>query len=449
MIGESDHRATRPRRDLRNIQGAPPIAKVTADFVCHLGRVRSATVTIASGAVISGFGEGAFVGQVVRFIITASPDIKHNSSAIICLGGDYVQCEAGDNGEAIYEGGGIWRMLSYNEAARRPAYRNYGCNTSFDSWLRGTSFAGGTKVNVADYWCVRTNANDTISRQAGFDGAQYCMRIARNNGDTNTTAKRICLYIPTQIAMQLAGKKLQVSESLRIGANYSGGNFGCTIYTSTGVNETFTPGTPAFTSSTTSTSLANVDPTTTPIQGGTYRYNHSWNTVPSDCTEMVILWNWSSSGTAGAADYIEMTKVKVEVGTALSAYEPDPESKTMADALRQFWKTFAPGTTPASNVGAGTGEIRRRAQVGGAASNSFGDIRFPLPMFKVPTITTYNPAAAGAEARDLTAAATCSATASANVTENGCEITTTGAAGTTAHTNNLGVHVAAEGSLFN
>lgn len=63
---------------------------------------------------------------------------------------------------------------------------------------------------------------------------------------------------------------------------------------------------------------------------------------------------------------------------------------------RYFYKTFMNEVAPASNLGFDTGELTFPQCVGASVGQSgLGHVRFPVAMYRTPTITTYNPGAAG------------------------------------------------------
>lgn len=101
----------------------------------------------------------------------------------------------------------------------------------------------------------------------------------------------------------------------------------------------------------------------------------------------------------------------------------------LANCQRYFQKSFAYGTAPAQNVGSDTGEFIYIAHAAGAVAQRSPTFPYPVVMRAAPTLTTYNPNAANAQVRDRTAAADCSATATASY-DRGFRAAATGAAGT-------------------
>lgn len=99
------------------------------------------------------------------------------------------------------------------------------------------------------------------------------------------------------------------------------------------------------------------------------------------------------------------TAVHLRRGTLKAApYLPREYAAELLAAQRFYQKSFAPGTVPASNAGLTTGPTCMIAQ-GAAHPFAYISLRPPF-MNSTYTVTTYNPAAAGADWRDVTTTAT-------------------------------------------
>lgn len=327
-------------------------------------------------------------------------------------------------------------------------HRNYCENPSFDVWQTGTSFALASNVStpLADRWKTLSagTSGRTFSRQSGFAGAAYCMRMQRDSGTTSVAFLQLWHHIPVDLVRRLAGRTITISADVEAGANYSGGVFSVGVYTGTAGGETLAmSGTGiGFPTGGVLTSAGNMG-----APGAAARLGVSAAVaVPSTALDMAVRMYWAPTGTAGAADYVNLTNVQIEVASVATAFLVPDLPDVIRICRRYLRKSFDLSTTPAQNVGPGTGEHRFPATGAGAATNRLGSIRFGDPMRAVPALTFYNPAAANAQVRDLTAAADCSVAATANATADGFEVTCTGAATTTAG-NDLGVHWLADARL--
>lgn len=339
-----------------------------------------------------------------------------------------------------------------------PASRNYAQNPSFVLWQSGETSVvpSAARPHLADRWrCHRAVAGATVSRQTGFAGAFYCVRLQRNAGDTAADGIAIGQQLEQLTAMALAGKWVILSFDVRGGADLSSTNRRVEVGFASGSSGvgTFTPAavSPSFSIGSTSFDARPLDgphKAAAPQSGFRRMYSAPW-LMPSNA----LAFGWSigfvPSGTAGAADYIDVTNVKLELcgphGRA-TLFQPEPVDETIAVCRRYYCKTFIAGAAPVQNAGLGSGEWRFPATRAGAAQNRLGAVRFPVSMGGVPAITFYNPSAANAQARNLTSGADCSATAAQNVSHEGFLIVATGDAAA-AIGDDLAVHWVADARL--
>lgn len=221
----------------------------------------------------------------------------------------------------------------------RPFSDNVILNSSLNIWQRGTSgFVGGSGTTYcADRWNAYRNgvAGSTYSRQVTGDttnlpSIQYCLRVSRDSGNTSTAAIWAYQSIETVNAIPFAGKTVTVSFYARKGANYSqaSSNLTVALYTGTGTDQSFSGG---YTGS--ATPINNSATLTTTWQ----RFSYS-NTVAATATEMTLAFNFTPVGTAGAADYFEITGVMLEVGNQMSPYAPaTPTYATELAACQRYY----------------------------------------------------------------------------------------------------------------
>lgn len=332
----------------------------------------------------------------------------------------------------------LLQQLIVHAARRRNAVRN----SSFDVWLDGTSFTTEARMGL---WQKSSTAGRTYSRQAGFAGARYCLRVQRDSGNATTTQIRLAHTLSPEISYQYAGRTVRISADVRGGADLSDTSIGARLTSGTGVEETFTLGSLSFPTGNSNNSAGSQ---TAVIGGSGSRLVWSAITIPSSATELALVFLWSPAGTAGAADYWEITNIFVEDSPVATTYTPDPYVVSLDSFMRQYQKSFREGTTPAQNVGFNTGEYQWHGSPGGAGAALLSP-RVPLlvPMrSNSPTVTLYNPAAANAQVRDLVALADCSASIATNLGNNGFNIScTTNASSTLASM--FGVHWTADARL--
>lgn len=123
--------------------------------------------------------------------------------------------------------------------------------------------------------------------------------------------------------------------------------------------------------------------------------------VPAtDITSNVALFIWTPTQRANAFT-MEVSRPILSDAGCPQVYLPPSYSDELTACLERYTKTFAMSVAPVQNVGNAQGAIRLSGNGGSIET----DWRFPVPMRKVPTITTFNPLAANANWRDTVASA--------------------------------------------
>lgn len=188
-------------------------------------------------------------------------------------------------------------------------------NGAMEIAQRGISVpVSSTTAYTLDRWKTVVAGNFTIAQVAsGFTSIRYALRFQRDSGQTNTTAQDLIQGIETANAIAFAGKSVTLSFYARAGANYSpvGAALSVALYQGTGTDQNpaaaYTGQTAVISSSAT---------LTTSWQRFTYT-----GSVPSTATELKPIFSMTGVGTAGAADYYEITGVQLEQGTAATSFK--------------------------------------------------------------------------------------------------------------------------------
>ena len=192
-------------------------------------------------------------------------------------------------------------------------------NSAMQVWQRGTSVAGSTTAFSADRWqSYRSVAGSTFSRQATSDTTnlpfiQYCTRVQRDNGNTSTTVMAFFQNFETINSIPYAGKSITFSFYARKGANYSptSSALGVQLISGTGTDQN------VITGYTGSTNVVNQTATlTTTWQRFTYT-----GTVAATATELCVYFSNTPVGTAGAADYYEITGVQIDLNSVALPFQ--------------------------------------------------------------------------------------------------------------------------------
>lgn len=169
--------------------------------------------------------------------------------------------------------------------------------------------------------------------------------------------------------------------------------------------------------------------------------------VPSDAKNLVVqVW---SNGQIATTNGWAMCMASLTDGPDIPDWRPDDYNEELRRVQRYYQKTFAVDTAPVQNAGVTSGCLRCILGKAAATANAAQfHWRFAVPLQRaLYTTTTYNPAAANAQIRQIGGvAADLTAVATANATENSVDITGTGVAGG-AVGDQCGVHVSVDAEL--
>jgi hypothetical protein len=281
----------------------------------------------------------------------------------------------GNNGETLVADSAATTGLRYSAT---PSASNPVLNSAMQVWQRGTSIslAGGTAYTsgfTADRWQTQTNTNQacTISRQATGDttnlpNIQYALRFQRNSGQTGVGGLSLVQNFESINSIPFAGKPITFSFYARAGANFSGSMVPYLV-SGTGTDQN------AFSTYTGQATIATGTPTlTTTWQRFTYT-----GTVASTATEMAIVMSWTPSGTAGAADYYEITGVQIDIGSVALPFRTYAATiqGELAACQRYYWRTT---NSPTGYYGLGYAELTNQLNV---------NFKYPQTMRTTPSIS--------------------------------------------------------------
>jgi hypothetical protein len=264
----------------------------------------------------------------------------------------------------------------------RPFSRNGVINSGYDVWQRGTSIAINTiNTYTSDRWTTKFTALSpyTVSRAATGDTTnlpfiQYCARVQRASGQTGTGILGLYQNFENINSTAYAGKQVTFSFYARAGANYSAASSALTanVFTGTGANQNITTGS--------LTGQANPINQTATLTTTWQRFSYT-ATLAATATQVVLGFECVPVGTAGAADYFEVTGVMLEVGSQASPYAPaTPTYATeLAACQRYYWRS-------------GGNSVFQRYGNGSARSTNQVDIvvNFPSTMRTTPTSLDYS-----------------------------------------------------------
>lgn len=226
--------------------------------------------------------------------------------------------------------------------ATKAAGKNATLNSDFSVWQRGTTFANPANLYTADRWIGSSATAGTITRQTTSDttnlpNIQYCLRYQRTAASTSTSGLFIAQPFETVNSIPYAGKTITISFYARAGANYSAASSGLSykVVTGTGTDQNF------YTSGYTGSSdlISQTATLTTTWQ----RFSYS-ATVATNVTEIGLLFGYSPVGTAGAADYFEITGIQLEQNATATPYVRNGATyQTELAACQRYYETYAGG----------------------------------------------------------------------------------------------------------
>jgi hypothetical protein len=287
-------------------------------------QVRGSDYTATNGTSIV-LASGALVSDVLNIIAYSAMTITDT----------YTQAQADAK----------FYQLAFNGAAGKNAVINGG----MDIWQRGTSttwISTNSVYYAIDRWQAFSATTDrTVTRQLTNDttnlpNIQYCARFQRTSGNTNTSAMYLTQNFETVNSIPYAGKTVTFSFYARKGANYSATSsyLNALLIIGTGTDENVIY--PGYTAN---TQVINQNATLTTTW---QRFSYT-GTIPTTATEMCVQFGANITGTAGAADYFEVTGVQLELGSIATPFARTGGTiqGELAACQRYYWRATSNGTT--------------------------------------------------------------------------------------------------------
>jgi hypothetical protein len=188
-------------------------------------------------------------------------------------------------------------------------------NSAFQVAQRGTTFSS---IQYATYTLDRwqsfrgSGAFYSVSQQATSDTTnlpfiQYCARVGRPSGNTETDAVFFTQQMESLNSIPFAGKTVTFSFYARKGADFSSPSSALTFKLAggTGTNQNYYSG---------FTGVTDIISTSGTLTTTWQRFTAT-ATIGATITQLATVFQNGVSGTAGAADYFEVTGVQIDVGS--------------------------------------------------------------------------------------------------------------------------------------
>jgi hypothetical protein len=199
------------------------------------------------------------------------------------------------------------------------AGKNKIINGDFGIWQRGTSsltFSNVTTFTADHWWNIVSGGTPTCTttrQSADTAGQTYGLRFGRNSGQTQTGDIWLGQTLESTDAKKLAGQTVTVSFYVKKGAD-APTTFKFGAYTGTGTDQ----GTASLWAGTW-TGTANVTGSSTVTTTMT-RYSAQL-TLAANTNEVLFYFGYTSTGTAGANEWIQIEGVQVEAGSVATPFQ--------------------------------------------------------------------------------------------------------------------------------
>ncbi len=252
--------------------------------------------------------------------------------------------------------------------------------------------ASGVSNYVLDRWYSYLGSTGTgISAQRVSvlsGGINYACRLARANGSSTVSVINHVQVLETAQCVDLQGKNVTLSVAARAGANFSGsgGALNYSVSYGTGTDQSAA----SFVAGTWTGQAVINSGQILPTPSGGFLAGSINLAVPANATQLAVRLWWTPVGTAGAADYVDVSLVQLEIGTIAAAdvtFEFRAPGAELALCQRFFSKSYPQSIAVGGARGAGGGGVTI-----GTASGSVNVIpaQFPQVMRSLPAMTTYD-----------------------------------------------------------
>ena len=306
--------------------------KITTGIVTTLTATTGIVTTLTTNTLTA--NSTAKVGSGV----TLSPDGDVFTTGIsTCLGtslsGSVIVGSAVTISSDGIEASGIGITASNFNGGQIGGRRNLLINGNFAIAQRGTSSTTMNEYFVDRWRTFGGPSGFTISRQDDltYPDGKYGIRMHRTSGNSQTNNHGVGQGIETKTSKIIAGKTVTLSFKARRGANFSGSSNQISAGIKGGEGTDENP------FGMTNTNGASVACTL----AETFTSHELSFDVPSDKTQLTVLFSYTPSGTAGANDWFEIADCQLEVGEK-TPFEILGEGEQF-ELCQRYYQTFQYG----------------------------------------------------------------------------------------------------------
>ena len=193
------------------------------------------------------------------------------------------------------------------------------------------SYAGIDRYSVIDYSNAATWQQLTTSPPAGF---QYFGCLKRNSATSGANIFAITQVVESKNCFDLQGQSVTLSFWAKAGANFSAAssNITASVQTGTGTDQSAA----AFRGGTW-TGQATTVTSTFAITTSWVKYTIT-GTVSATATQIGVQFQFTSVGTAGADDSLNVTGVQLEKGSTATSFDYRPYGTGLALCQRYYYR---------------------------------------------------------------------------------------------------------------
>jgi hypothetical protein len=343
--------------------------------------------------------KGGLTGQVLAkttnadmdFTWVTTDDANAIQNSIVDAKGDLISATAndtparlavGNNGETLVADSSTSTGLRYQGSAiGKNAAINGACEIAQRGTAAVTLTAASFQYPVDRFFAFRSAGTTGATAQqftsTSLDGFQYALRVQRTAANTSTNDIGIGQSFETSNSIPFANKTVVVSFWARAGANYSptSGGLSVRFYTGTGTDQS------GFGSSFTGTATPISQTATLTTSWQRFQYTA---TLASTTTQVQFLTFATPTGTAGAADYYDITGLQVELGAIATPFSRSQGTiqGELSACQRYYWRV-APYSISGGSGGSAYARFGSARVISSTVTSTV--LPFPVPMRTSPT----------------------------------------------------------------